>query len=382
MRRLHLFCTSFALFASFALFTFLTPARLTAQTAPWIISTFAGGASEEVAGPEGQGASANIFTPTGVAVDAAGIIYIADFSGHRILRVERGVITTFTGMGTEGFSGDGGSAKLARLSFPSGVAVDAKGAVYIADTGNHRVRRVGPDGRITTLAGIGSFGFRGDGGLAVQASLNSPLGVAVDAKGTVFIADTGNHRVRCVRTNGLITTVAGIGCLGLVGDGGPATQAALSLPMGVAVDARGTLYISDRFNQRIRRVGPDGVITTFAGGGVSSDGGPATQAGLRGPCGVAVDPAGNVYIADQHNERVRQVGVDGIITTIAGNGTFGLSGDGGQATQASLNSPAGVAVGADGTIYIADRLNHRIRRVEAESTRVVSSPSIAGRPPR
>jgi sugar lactone lactonase YvrE len=380
MKRLHAFFASFALFASFA---FLIPARLTAQTAPRIISTFAGEASEEVAEPEGQVASTSVFTPTGVAVDASGVVYIADFNGHRILRKEKGVLTVFAGMGTEGFSGDGGPARLARLSFPSGVAVDSKGDVFIADTGNHRVRRVGPDGKITTIAGVGHFGFCGDGGLAVQASLNGPMGVAVDSKGDVFIADAGNHRVRCVRTSGLITTVAGIGCLGLVGDEGPATQAALGLPMGVAVDAQGVLYISDRFNQRIRRVGPDGVITTLAGGGVSSgDGGPATQAGLRGPCGVAVDPAGNVYIADQHNERVRRVGVDGIITTIAGNGTFGLSGDGWSATQASLNSPAGVAVGADGTIYIADRLNHRIRRVEAESTRVVSSPSIAGLPPR
>ncbi len=345
------------------------PAPLMAQEPIEIITTIAGNGQSAFSGDGGPATQASLNDPTSVAVDAKGNVYIADFANHRIRRIGKdGIITTVAGTGTPGFSGDGGPAALSRLSFPAGVAVDAKGALYIADCGNHRIRRVSPNGFITTLAGVGHFGFLGDGGLATQASLNSPIGVAVDAAGAVYIADTGNQRVRCVKPNGTITTVAGTGVLGFYVDGGPATQAALSVPTGVVVDKKGILYIADSFNQRVRRMGPDEVITTFAGGGDSlGDGGPATQASLRGPRGVAVDAAGAVYIADQHHERVRRVGPDGLITTLAGTGTFGSSGDRGPAPEASLNSPVGVAVDTQGNVYIADRLNHCIRRIAPET---------------
>ena len=275
--------------------------------------------------------------PSGVAVDAKEVVYIADSGNDRIRRVgPDGVITTFAGSGPpepfgRGFSGDGGPAAQARLFFPMSTAVDAKGGVYIADQVNHRVRRVGPDGVITTFAGSGppepfGRGFSGDGGPAAQARLNFPRGVAVDDKGNIYIADRDNHRIRRVGPNEIITTIAGGGGPSL-GDGGPAVQARLNFPAGVAVDAKGVVYIADTFNHRIRRVGPDRIITTVAGrgtAGFSGDGGPAVQAQLNLPSGVAVDAKGNVYIADSNNHRIRLVSPDGIITTFAGSGPIEL----------------------------------------------------------
>ena len=258
------------------------------------------------------------------------------------------------------------------------MAVDTKGNIYIADFYNNRVRRVGPDGVITTIAGTGQEGFSGDGGPATQARLNVPSDVAVDAQGNVYIADSNNHRIRRVGPNGVITTIAGTGPVGggegrFSGDGRPATQARLNSPAGVVVDAQGNVYIADSDNHRIRRVGLDGIITTIAGsgdtgfgkGGYSGDGGPATQARLNSPDGMVVDAQGNIYIADTYNHRIRRVGLDGVITTIAGTGAEGYSGDGGPATQARLNYPAGMAVDAQVNIYIADEANHRIRRMDS-----------------
>jgi streptogramin lyase len=270
-------------------------------------------------------------------------------------------ITTVAGNGTLGYSGDGGPATQAELNIPHGVALGPDGTLYIAD--NVVVRRVAPDGIITTVAGNGTSGYSGDGGPATQAELNSPIGVAVGPDGSLYIADWGNNRIRRVGPDGVITTVAGGG---IGGDGGPATQAALFEPSAVAVGPDGSLYIPDR--NRIRRVGPDGIITTVAGGasqGYSGDGGPATLAELSFPSGVAIGPDGSLYIADGNN-RIRRVGPDGVITTVAGNGTIGFSGDGGPATQAELGTPFGVAVGPDGLLYIADFRNHRIRRVGAD----------------
>ena len=326
-------------------------------------------------GDGGAATQASLNNPYGVAVDAKGNVYIADRDNHRIRRVgPDGIITTVAGSGATGFreagfSGDGGPATQARLNFPGGVAVDEKGNLYIADTNNYRIRRVGPEGIITTLAGTGKGGFSGDGGPAAQASLDSPIGVAVDAAGSVYIADAGNDRIRRVSPDGIITTIAGGGSF--LGDGGPAIQAILDGPIGVAVDAKGDVYIADKVNHRVRRVGSDGVITTFAGtgptgygkGGFSGDGGPAVQAQLNFPSGIAVDAKGNVYIADTGNHRIRLVGPDGIITTFAGTGKTDFSGDGGPATQASLKNPYGVAVDAKGVVYIADSNNQRIRRV-------------------
>ena len=332
------------------------------------ITTYAGRGTSGFSGDGGPAIQASLFNPTGVALDAKGNLYIADHFNHRIRRVSSdGIITTAAGTGTLGFSGDGGSAAQANLSNPNGVAVDANGAIYFAefsDATNHRVRRVGTDGVITTFAGMGAQGFSGDGGQAAQAQLRGPYGVAVDPTGVVYIAESGNHRVRRVGLNGIITTFAGGGTSGL-GDGGPAVQAQLNEPSGVAVDTKGNVYIADTQNHRIRRVGPNGIITTFAGtgtSGFSGDGGSASQARLNVPYGVAVDAKGDVYIADRDNQRIRRVGSDGIITTFAGGGSS--LGDGGPAIQASLNRPYGVAVDAAGAVYVADNNNHRIRRVE------------------
>jgi streptogramin lyase len=289
--------------------------------------------------------------PTGVAVDAAGNVLIADLSNSRIRSVDAvtGVITTVAGNGNFDFSGDGGPATAASLGSPSGVAVDAAGNLLIAQS-NARIRRdAAVPGVITPVAGNGAGGFSGDGGPATAASFSSPLGVAVDAAGNVLIADQSNSRIRRVdAVTGVITTVAGNGTFGFSGDGGPATAASLSNPVGVAVDAAGNVLIADPNNFRIRRVDAvTGVITTVAGSGTfgfSGDGGPATAANLSGPFGVAVDAAGNVLIADRSNQRIRRVdAVTGVITTAAGNGASGFSGDGGPATAASLSCPLAVA---------------------------------------
>ncbi len=278
-------------------------------------------------------------------------------------------ISTLAGT-AEGFSGDGGPAVQAQFYRPADVAVDGAGAIYIADTSNNRIRRVDPSGTITTIAGARDEGFSGDRGPAVQAQLSLPGGVAVDGAGAVYIADLGNHRIRRVDPSGTITTIAGTGQGGFSGDGGPAVQAQLFFPEGVAVDGAGAIFIADRGNHRIRRVDPSGTITTIAGtgqGGFSEDGGPAVQAQVSRPNGTGVDRVGTVYFADRGNHRIRRVDPSGTITTIAGTGDEGLSGDGGPAVQAWLNAPFGVAVDGTGAIFIADTYNDRIRKLTPTS---------------
>ena len=307
-----------------------------------------------------------------MAVDGAGNLYIADASNHRIRKVDSiGTITTIAGTGERGFGGDGGPATQAQLDDPTGVAVDGAGNLYIADWSNARIRKVDGTGTITTIAGTGERGFGGDGGPAIQAQLDAPSGVAVDEAGNLYIADWSNARIRKVDGTGTITTIVGTGERGFGGDGGPATQARLNYPYGVAVDGAGNLYIADLANHRIRKVDSTGTITTFAGTGergFGGDGGPATQAQLDDPTGVAVDGAGNLYIADQYNHRIRRVDSTGTITTIAGTGERGFSGDGGPATQAQLDDPTGVAVDGAGNLYIADASNHRIRLLTPTAT--------------
>jgi sugar lactone lactonase YvrE len=335
------------------------------------ISTVAGNGAGGYSGDHGPATQAELSFHSGVAVGADGSLYIADTNNQRVRRVgPDGIITTVAGNGTAGYGGDGGPAQQAQLSFPEGILVGADGSLYIADTGNQRVRRVGPDGVITTVAGNGTAGYGGDTGPAPQARLNLPDGVALGPDGSLYIADPGNERVRRVGPDGVIRTVAGNGTGGFSGDGGPATQAQLHGPAGIAVGPDGSLYIADKGNQRVRRVGPDGVISTVAGSGTAGyggDGGPAQQAQLFGPTGVAVGADGSLYIADEFNTRVRRVGPDGVITTVAGNGTAGYAGDHGPATQAELAFPTGVAVGPDGSLYIADLNNSRVRKVESSS---------------
>ena len=336
--------------------------------------------------------AARLAYPLGVAADGAGNVYIADSDNHRIRKVDSaGVISTIAGSGETGiyrggFSGDGGPATSARLSSPSGVALDGAGNLFIADTYNRRIRKVDSAGVISTVAGTGEFTFgggdRGDGGPAVDAQLATPSGMALDGAGNLFIADTYDHRIRKVDSAGVISTIAGSGETGVFGDGGfsgdggPAVEAELYNPVSVALDGAGNLFIADRYNHRIRKVDSAGVISTVAGsgeagvlgGGFSGDGGPATAARLSSPSGVALDGAGNLFIADKGNHRIRKVDAAGTISTIAGSGETGIyrggfSGDGGPATSARLSSPSGVALDGAGDLFIADTGNDLVRKL-------------------
>ncbi|MFI3155322.1 MAG: PKD domain-containing protein [Methylococcaceae bacterium] len=279
------------------------------------------------------------------------------------------VITRVAGTGYQDFSGDGGPAVLARLSHPTDTAFGPDGSFYIADAFNYRIRRVGADGTITTVAGTGQPGYSGDGGPATQAKFDFLPKIAVSPDGGLYIADSINHRIRRVDTDGIITTVAGIGIGGDSGDGGPATQAQLNSPEGIDIGADGSLYIVDSENCKIRRVDVNGIITTVVGTGecrYGGDSGPAIQAKILYPKDIAIGPDNSLYILETSNNRIRRVGTDGIITTVSGTGQSGYSGDGGPATQAQLNYPQGIAVGPDNSLYIADCFNSRIRRVDTD----------------
>ena len=294
---------------------------------------------------------------SGVRVDAQGNVYTADSQNNIVARISpAGVLTVVAGNGISFFSGDGGAATSASLSYPNDVAIDSAGNIYIADSANNRIREVS-GGIITTVAGNGVGGYKGDGGPAINAELSGPVAIALDSAGNLYIADSFNDCIRKV-SNGLITTVAGGGTG--QGVGVPATSVALPFSTGVAVDPAGNIYIAETYSGLVQQVS-GGVITTFAGGGTTQrEGAPATSVGLSGPSGLAFDSSGNLYIADQN--KVRKVSA-GIITTAAGNGTEGYKGDGGPATSAMLNGASGVAVDAAGNIYIADTGNERIREV-------------------
>jgi uncharacterized protein (TIGR03437 family) len=323
-----------------------------------IITAVAGGGAS--LGDYGPATSALLGSGSGIAFDSSGNLYIADGSNNRIRKVSGGIITTIAGNGT-GFGGDNGPATSAQLDLPSGVAVDSTGDLYIGDARNGRVRRVS-NGVITTVAGNGTPGSSGDNGPATAAQLNgTTYGLAVDSAGNLYIADAYNCRVRKV-SNGVIANIAGNGFCGFSGDNGPPNAAQLNVPSGVAVDSAGNIYIADTNNHRIREVS-NGVIITVAGsvtGGFAGDGGDAINAELNFPEGVAVDSAGNLYIADTNNSRVRRVS-GGVITTVAGNGS-GYSGDNGPAISAGLSYPSSVAVDSAGSLYIAGD-PYRIRKV-------------------
>ncbi len=346
--------------------------RSTNEVADEIIDTIAGNGNFGYSGDGGPATQATFFSPVNVAIAADGSFYIADQANNRIRRIGLdGVISTVAGNGNYGYSGDGGLATQAELAYPSGVAIGPDGSLYIADSNipsessfGGRIRRLGTDSIITTVAG----GFRecfqdnGDGGPAAQASLCNPVDVAVMPDGVLYIAES-NNRVRQAGLDGIINTIAGGGTGGL-GDGGPATQANLGILSSLSVGPDGSLYIASDF--RIRRVGPDGIITTVAGDGsydFGGDGGPATQAKLSRPTKVVPGPDGSFYIADIGNQRIRRVGPDGVINTIAGTNVAGYSGDGGPAAVARLDEPTGVAIAPDGSVLIADTYNERIRRI-------------------
>lgn len=370
---------------------------LNAFGAPGDISTFAGGARQ-------TGGSTSIIIkdtlsgPTAVAFDSAGNQYIADANNHRIRKIDTsGFPTTVAGVegrGTAGFSGDGGDARAADLLHPEGVAVSGS-TIYISDTLNNRVRKVDPSGIISTIAGTGVGGYSGDGGLAVNAKLYKPTALAVDSLGNVFVADSQNSAIRKIDTSGNISTVAGTGTAGYTGNGGLATAARLNYPKGVALDSANNLYIADTTNQVIRKVDAStGIITVVAGDGFrdpvscsvfgcsggtfgrfGGDNGPATSASLNNPFGVWVDASG-ITIGDTYNFRVRKVDTSGIITTIAGTGTAGFSGDGGAATSATLRLPLGVST-FGGNTFVADSANERVRKVNGSGIISTSAGTLA-----
>ena len=334
-----------------------------------IISTVAGTGTAGFTGDGGPAGVAQLAIPIGVSITPDGGYLIADQANNRVRRVSPGGrITTVAGSGPAGFSGDNGPATSAQLNAPSGAAMSADGRILIADANNNRIRQVSPGGTITTVVGTGAATFNGDGIAASAAAVNFPFDVVFMPDGSYLIADVDNNRVRRVAAGGTISTVAGTGAEGAGGDGGPATAAQLADPSRVALTADGGFLIADVLNHRIRRVSLGGTITTVAGtgtAGFSGDGGPATQAALNGPAGIAVTPGGDFLIGDRLNHRVRRVSPDGTITTIAGTGTAADGGDGGPATQASLNTPFGLAVSGEGDYLIADALNHRVRFVDA-----------------
>jgi streptogramin lyase len=393
------------------------------------IITVAGTGIAGYRGDGGSGRLALVSDPAGVVVDASGSVLFADYGNNRIRKIDpTGVITTISGNGIAGYSGDGGPAKLASLNGPFGIALDAIGDVYFSELGNEVIRQVDTSGIIHTVAGNGKAGFSGDGGLATLASLNFPRGVVVDSSGSLYIGDASNDRVREVDTKGIITTFAGNGSFGCTGDGGPATSASFGWANGFAisggslligtngcsrvraidlattiittfagssggfngdgnpplltqfselsgllVDSLGELVVVDEFNERIRKVDSfSQTIVTIAGGFVG-DGGPGTKASLNLPEGIGFDSTGNLYIADYFNNRVRKVSPSGTISTFAGTGISGDSGDGGQAVMATLNRPQAVAVDPSGNVFIADQNGTFVRKVDPSGN--ITSPS-------
>jgi uncharacterized protein (TIGR03437 family) len=331
------------------------------------MTTVAGTGATTFSGDGGAANAAALNHPRGIAIDASGTMYIADVDNYRVRKVTpTGIISTVAGTGAMGASGDGGLAISAMFSDSMGVAVDGSGNLYIADSGNRRIRKVTPDGIVTTMVGIGVQGFSGDGGPATSAAVNRPTSLFIDSAGVLYFADSSNQRIRRVGTDGIITTVAGNGKDGFSGDGGPAVSASMSFPLGLTKDAAGNLYFADGNNNRIRKVTPGGIISTFAGGGAGKfggDGGPATSASLNIPSDVAFDLGGNLYVADSGNNRVRKIDTSGTISTVAGTGVDGFGGDGGPASSAVLNYPWGVFANAEGAVFIADRVNSRIRSI-------------------
>lgn len=318
------------------------------------IETVAGDGTFGFSGDGGPATAAQMYYPEGIVVDAAGNQYIADVSNDRVRRVSpNGIISTVAGYPEIG-------------TIPIDVALDTDGNLYIVSKGSRTIRRVSPDGVIETVAG-GGDGLSGDTGLATEAKLTNPSGVALDTEGNLYISEGMADRVRRVSPDGIISTVAGTGERGFSGDGGPATSAQLGSPSDVEVDSAGNLFIVDRGNRCIRRVDPDGIINTVAGScgreGFSGDGGPAHAALLNHPTAVALDSIGNLYIADLGNDRIRKVTPDGIINTLAGTGQWGFSGDGGPPSAARTGAPVGVAVGPSGGLYLTAMDSNSVRRI-------------------
>src|ERR1700722_1153535 len=361
----------------------LLPLLAAAIASGQTINTFVGNGTAGYSGDEGQAIQAEINRVVGLATDAAGNVYLADQNNNRVRKVDtNGVITTFAGTGVAGYSGDGGPAAQAQLNGPLGLCVAPSGGIYVNDEGNGRVREISTSGTITTVAGNGSAVSSGDGGQAMNAGMVIPIRCAVDSGGNLFIVDQGAFRVRKVDGNGIITTYAGSGAQGFSGDGGLATQAEMNNPPWASVDASGNLYVTDQFNQRIRRIdATSGTITTVAGNGNISyggDGGLATSASLNYPGGTVVDSSGALFIVDTVNQRIRKVS-GGVITTVAGTGTAGYAGDGGAPLQAEFNGPFPIALNNAGNLFVGDLMNNRVREISGVAASSTNpAPTIGG----
>jgi len=352
--------------------------------------------------PARAAVSAQLDTPVGLSLDGSGNIFVSDSNNNRVRRIDAsaGIISTVAGTGEAGWSGGGGVASNAQLNGSAGMFMDSAGNIYLADRGNHLIRKmesatsllvkVAGSGTVMGVTGynMGYPGYNGDGRPATSAQLNSPSGVVVDDAGNMYIADTDNHRVRKVAAGtGLISTVAGTGQAGFNADGGAAIAAKLNGPTAVLLDAGGNILISDTGNHRIRKVDAvTGVISTVAGsvtwtGGYAGDGLAAASAWLNGPTGICLDAAGNLYIADTGNHRVRRVAVgSGLISTVAGTGSAGFNNDGITAINAQLFSPTCVSIDGSGNMYIADTGNHRVRKIDVLTSLIstVAGTGLAG----
>jgi len=322
----------------------------------------------------GKATETEISLVDGITLDKKGNMYITMREHNIISRIDtKGMMTRYAGSGESGFSGDGGPAIKANFKTPAGLAFDPEGNLYIADRENHRVRKLDTSGNISTFAGIGKAGFSGDGGPAVRAKLNLPSGLAADEKGNLYISDRSNDRIRVVDKKGVIRTYAGTGVAGFQGDAGSALKAQLDKPFGIALDEAENLYIADRNNNRVRKVSPEGIITTVAGDGgffFMGDNGPAYRASVAAPTGVAVDKKGNLYIADRNNNRIRLVDKLGMIRTVAGTGQQGYNGESETARETNLYLPFGLTVDSNDKLLVIDRSHYRIRRIDPKSGKV------------
>ena len=353
-----------------ALFTLLLLFNIEANAQT--ITAFAGNGTLGYSGDGGPATAAQCHYVYGVAVDSSGNVFIVDEFNHCIRKVNTaGIISTIAGLGTPGFSGDGGPSSAAQLNTPNAIAIDQSGNIFISDNSNSRIRKINSSGIITTVAGSGVSGFAIDGGPATAGRLNGPTGIAVDLLGNIFIAESSSFKVRKINTAGIISTIGGNGSWGYTGDGGPATLAKMA-SLDVAVDRLGNVYCSEGNFDRVRIIRPSGIISTFAGNGAMTpvgDGGLATAASVPGAWGIVVDNANNVFIAGANQWRLRKVDAAGIITTVAGDGHRGNIGDGGPATAAEFLTLFRVAFDRIGNLYIADQIDHRVRKVTYQNHR-------------